>query len=123
MATRQGTTKRSESSGNSQPATKASSRGSGRAAQSAKRSAADVASCAAQQLRDLAGRDVESVTGLQRSDDGWTVEVEVVEARRIPDSADMLALYEVQVDEEAELTGYRRLRRYGRGQTSDRSNR
>lgn len=77
--------------------------------------ATQVAARAAQQLLELTGREAEGVTGLERSDDGWKVRVEVVEVRRIPDTTDVLALYEVEVDEDGDLTGYRRLRRYARG--------
>ena len=35
--------------------------------------------------------------------------------RRIPDTTDVLALYEVDVDSDGDLEGYRRLRRYARG--------
>jgi len=41
--------------------------------------------------------------------------VEVVEVRRIPDTTDVLALYEVTVDDDGALEGYRRRRRYVRG--------
>ena len=74
-----------------------------------------VAALAADQLLELTGKAAEGVTGLQRSDDGWRVQVEVVEVRRIPDTTDVLALYEVEVDEDGELESYRRLRRYARG--------
>ncbi len=74
-----------------------------------------VAAGAARQLLELTGREAEGVTGLQRSDDGWTVQVEVVEVRRIPDTTDVLALYEVEVDTDGDLQSYRRLRRYVRG--------
>jgi hypothetical protein len=74
-----------------------------------------VAAMAADQLLELTGKAAEGVTGLQRTDDGWTVQVEVVEVRRIPDTTDVLALYEVEVDEDGELESYRRLRRYARG--------
>ena len=77
--------------------------------------ASQVAALAAQQLLELTGKGVEGVTGLERTDDGWKVHVEVVEVRRIPDTTDVLALYEVQVDEDGDLMGYRRLRRYARG--------
>ena len=77
--------------------------------------AAQVARSAAQQLLELTGKQAEGVTGLSRSDDGWTVQVEVVEVRRIPDTTDVLALYEVSVDEDGELESYKRLRRYARG--------
>ena len=35
--------------------------------------------------------------------------------RSIPDTTDVLALYEVDADEDGSLIGYRRLARYGRG--------
>jgi Gas vesicle synthesis protein GvpO len=50
-------------------------------------------------------------------EDGWVVEVEIVEDKRIPSSADMLALYEVELDSNGEMLAYRRIRRYMRGQT------
>ena len=42
--------------------------------------------------------------------------VEVVEVSRIPDSADILAVYDVRLDADGDLISYRRLRRYARGQ-------
>ena len=77
--------------------------------------ASKVAQSAARQLLELTGREAEGVTGLERTDDGWKVIVEVVEVRRIPDTTDVLALYEVAVDEDGDLESYRRLRRYTRG--------
>ena len=74
-----------------------------------------VAAEAAKQLLELTGRAAEGVTGLERTDDGWNVQVEVVEVRRIPDTTDVLALYEVEVDSDGALQAYRRLRRYSRG--------
>jgi hypothetical protein len=74
-----------------------------------------VAQSAARQLLELTGREAEGVTGLERTDDGWKILVEVVEVRRIPDTTDVLALYEVAVDEDGDLESYRRLRRYTRG--------
>jgi hypothetical protein len=74
-----------------------------------------IAAEALRQLIELTGKDAEGVVGLDRSDDGWTVEVEVLEVSRIPNTTDVLALYEVQVDGRGSLQGYRRVRRYVRG--------
>lgn len=63
----------------------------------------------------LTGRDPEGVVSLERTDDGWRVGVEVVEVHRIPDSADILAVYEADLDESFDLLSYRRTRRYPRG--------
>jgi hypothetical protein len=77
----------------------------------------ELARQATEQLHGLTGKEPESTTGIERTDDGWRIEIEVVETRRIPDSADILALYEVLVDADGELLAYRRLRRYPRGRT------
>jgi hypothetical protein len=66
-------------------------------------------------MREMTAKDPEGVTSVAPAEDGWTVEVEVVEDRRIPSSADVLALYEVQIDTEGSLKSYRRTRRYTRG--------
>src|SRR5689334_9278956 len=50
---------------------------------------------------------------------GWIIEVETVEDRRIPSSADILAIYEVEIDASGEMLAYQRTRRYMRGQTAD----
>ncbi|WP_081682940.1 gas vesicle protein [Marmoricola sp. URHB0036] len=111
------TTKKSGSSSTrkasprSQSAPRAESRPAARASQ--------VAAKAAGELLELTGKAVEGVTGLESTDDGWTVQVEVVEMRRIPDTTDVLALYEVSTDKQGSLLGYRRLRRYARGTPGD----
>ena len=74
-----------------------------------------IAAEAARQLVELTGKEPEGVVGLDRSDDGWKVEVEVLEVSRIPNTTDVLAMYEVEVDGKGSLQGYRRVRRYVRG--------
>ena len=76
---------------------------------------ARIAAEAARQLVELTGKEPEGVVGLDRSDDGWKVEVEVLEVSRIPNTTDVLAMYEVEVDGKGSLQGYRRVRRYVRG--------
>lgn len=68
------------------------------------------------QIAELTGKDAEGVAAVEPSDDGWTVGVEVVEDRRIPPSADVLAIYQAEVGSGGDLISYRRLRRYRRGQ-------
>jgi hypothetical protein len=68
---------------------------------------------------ELTGRGAEGVTGIEKTEDGWRVEVEVVELRRIPETTDLLATYEVTMSDSGTMSGYRRLRRYSRGSTSD----
>lgn len=66
-------------------------------------------------ISDLTSKEVEGVTFVRPAEDDWQVGVEVVEDRRIPSSGDILALYEVEMDQEGNLLSYRRTRRYKRG--------
>lgn len=80
-------------------------------------SAAGAARLAAGYLTELTDRVADDVVLVERTEDGWRVGLEVVEVRRIPDTTDILAVYEVTVDSHGELVSCRRERRYLRGQT------
>jgi Gas vesicle synthesis protein GvpO len=76
-----------------------------------------VARRAMHSLAELVGCPAEGITGIRRNDDGWIVEVEVLEVERIPETTDVLASYEVEIDKDGEIVEFRRLRRYLRTQT------
>jgi hypothetical protein len=82
-------------------------------------SGAKLAQHARRELAEITGLDAESVTSLERGEDGWVVTVELLELSRIPDTDDILGSYEAEVDERGELLAYRRLRRYPRSQSGD----
>ena len=68
-------------------------------------------------LGELVGCPAEGITGIRRNEDGWIVEVEVLEVERVPETSDVLASYEVEIDNDGEIVEFRRLRRYLRTQT------
>ena len=74
-----------------------------------------IAQRAVEHVVDMTGRDSEGVIGLEPNDDGWRVCVEVLESPRIPDTSDILAVYEAELDKRGNLLSYRRTDRYYRG--------
>lgn len=79
-------------------------------------SVADLVRTAREGLRELTGLAAESVSSFGPAEDGgWTLEAEVLELARVPDTVSLLATYEVRLDAHGRLTGYRRIRRYERG--------
>jgi gas vesicle protein GvpO len=69
-------------------------------------------------ITEMTGRQPARITAVEPDDDGgFVVEAEVVEDRRIPSSADMLALYELELDVDGSLLWYGRTRRYMRGES------
>ena len=77
--------------------------------------AGEAAKVALRQIGELTAKQPEGVTGVERTEDGWTVGIELVEDQRIPSSADILATYEITIDADGELESYRRVKRYARG--------
>ena len=96
-------------------------RAAARAEAPQRRSGSQIAGDAVRQLAELTGRQPEGVTGLERTDDGWTVSVDVLELRRVPETTDVLACYEVEIDSGGDLLGYRRVHRYVRGAAGEES--
>ena len=70
---------------------------------------------ACERLESVISHPTEGVSGVRRTDDGWCVQVDVLEVSRIPDTTSLLASYEVQLDKQGELVECRRVRRYRRG--------
>jgi hypothetical protein len=50
------------------------------------------------------------VIGGMKKEDGWHISVEMVERHALPDSQDLLGIYEVVIDETGRLMNYERKR-------------
>jgi hypothetical protein len=72
------------------------------------------------QLAELTGMEAESVSSFEQTEEGWALEVEVLELERVPDTMSLMASYQVELDPDGQLTGYRRVRRYERGRSDAR---
>ena len=69
---------------------------------------------------ELTQQQPERVTGIRRTQDGWSVLVDVVDVERIPATMSVMATYRLETDEDGELLGYERLRRFARSATDQR---
>jgi gas vesicle protein GvpO len=74
------------------------------------------------QMQELFGKPVESVSGFEQSNGdgdgkGWTVTLELLELPRIPDTTSLLGTYEATLDGDGNLLSAHRTRRYPRNQS------
>src|SRR5579859_6370303 len=82
-------------------------------------SAADAARAGMKGLAELVGKKPQGVTSVEPTDEGWRVGVEILEDERVPSTADILAIYEADLDSGGSLLSYRRTRRYPRGRSDN----
>jgi hypothetical protein len=82
----------------------------------ARSDASEVVSRAREQFEHLLGREPESISRIERTNGHWSVTLEAVELRRIPDSTDVLASYELVLDDDGNVARMARKGRYVRSQ-------
>ncbi|MFG7946087.1 gas vesicle protein GvpO [Streptomyces cacaoi] len=77
---------------------------------------AEVLVAARETLRELTGSEPESFSRVEPDGQGgWQLRVEAVELRRVPDTTSLLGSYEMTLDGDGALLGYRLVNRYERG--------
>jgi transcription initiation factor IIE alpha subunit len=60
------------------------------------------------ELNKLTGLDLSTTKGVKKEDNGWTITIEMIEKHSIPDQMDILALYEVSIDEDGNILSFDR---------------
>ena len=79
----------------------------------------EVAEVAQKELAKLTKLDPSGIKGISRDEEGWHATVEMIEKKSIPDAMDLLALYEVTLDDEGSVVKFERGRLRKRGDTRE----
>jgi hypothetical protein len=79
----------------------------------------EIAERGKQQLAELTGLAPGTVSAMSHDEEGWHVAVDMIELRKVPDSTDVLAVYEALLNDQGELLTYKRMRRYRRDQITE----
>ena len=77
----------------------------------------DLVASAVSEFVELNGQPADRVSGVRRTDAGWSLLVDVVDVERIPATTSVLSTYRLDADEEGRLCGYERIRRFTRAST------
>ena len=79
----------------------------------------EVVEKAQQEFVKLGKKPADGVTGLSKTEEGWAVLLEALERKAIPDTMDILGLYELHLDNEGNLLGLDRKKLRKRGETNE----
>jgi hypothetical protein len=68
------------------------------------------------QMATITGLSPETVSRLDRSEDGWSVAIDMLEHRAIPRTQDLIASFDVTVDDAGRIRRWKRTGRFVRCQ-------
>ena len=68
------------------------------------------------EISAVTGFNALSVVSLERAEDGWVGRVEVTELHRVPDTQDLVGVYEVHTDGDGDLMSWSRMSSHAKGQ-------
>ena len=74
---------------------------------------------AREQLAQMTGLKPDAVSAFTKDEEGWHISVEMIELQRIPEASDILATYDVNLDDKGNLLRYQRTRRYLRSEVGE----
>jgi hypothetical protein len=74
---------------------------------------------AQEEFARLSKLPVNAVIGLSKTEEGWVVSLEALERKAIPDTMDVIGLYEVRLDDEGNLLGFERKKLRKRAETKE----
>jgi len=67
----------------------------------------------------LGKKPADGITGLSKTKEGWAILLEALERKAIPDTMDVLGLYELHMDNEGHLLSLDRKKLRKRGETKE----
>lgn len=72
---------------------------------------------AVNQFIELSGTEPERVCGVRSTENGWSVLVDVLDLERVPSTTSVMSTFRIDIDNDGQLIGYERLRRFTRAAT------
>lgn len=74
----------------------------------------DVVERGLEQFTELSGQRPERVSGVRKTEDGFSILVDVVDLERVPTTTSVMSTYRVDLSSRGDISGYERLRRFTR---------
>jgi hypothetical protein len=79
----------------------------------------DIVAAAKRQMAAITGLPPDTVARLDRDEAGWDVAIDMLEHRAIPRTHDLIAAFQVKLDEGGRILSWKRTGRFTRAQSRD----
>lgn len=68
------------------------------------------------EIKELLKKEPENISSIEKTKEGWIVQCEVLEKKSVPETYDLLKVFEFRLDNNGKITGFKQLRKIRRGQ-------
>ncbi len=66
-------------------------------------------------ITELLGKRPESISSIEKNNEGWSITCDILEKKSIPETYDLLKVFEFMVDKEGRVIRFKQLRKIRRG--------
>lgn len=66
-------------------------------------------------IKEVLNKEPESISSFEKTSEGWTIQCDVLEKKSIPETFDLLKIFEFKLDKQANIAGFKQLRKVRRG--------
>lgn len=67
------------------------------------------------QIKEMLKKEPESISNIEKTNEGWKIQCEILEKKSVPETFDLLKVFEFKLDNNAKVIGFTQLRKIRRG--------
>lgn len=67
------------------------------------------------EIKELLRKEPESIASIEKSGEGWVVQCHVLEKKSVPETYDLLKVFEFKLDKNAKITEFKQIKKIRRG--------
>lgn len=70
------------------------------------------------EIKELLKKDPETISSVEKTNEGWVIQCEVLEKKSVPETFDLLKIFEFELDKDGKIKGFKQLKKIRRGDVS-----
>ena len=67
------------------------------------------------EIKEVLKKEPETISSIEKTKEGWTIQCDVLEKKSIPETYDLLKIFEFRLDGNGKITGFKQLKKIRRG--------
>jgi len=71
------------------------------------------------EITELLKKEPETISSIEETKEGWILQCTVLEKKSVPETFDLLKVFEFRLDNDAKITGFKQLKKVRRGDRED----